>query len=187
MRFSYFQINEGLTKVLLVKGIWKDSKWAFPRGKIEDGEDFQTCAVREVEEETGFDCSDRLNKDDFVDDKDGVQFQRLYFISGVPDSTKFSAENRFEIERISWHEIASLPSNSCYASRLARRIQNWVNSKSGSGVSERVTGLGSQATAASTAEASAGITHRQILDGLRLPKLTSEFRLSPNGSRCFVG
>jgi 8-oxo-dGTP pyrophosphatase MutT (NUDIX family) len=33
--------------------IYRLDKWDLPKGKIEKGEDLQTCAVREVEEETG--------------------------------------------------------------------------------------------------------------------------------------
>lgn len=33
--------------------IYRNGKWDLPKGKIEKGEDIQTCAVREVEEETG--------------------------------------------------------------------------------------------------------------------------------------
>lgn len=33
--------------------IYRLNKWDLPKGKLEKGEDLQTCAVREVEEETG--------------------------------------------------------------------------------------------------------------------------------------
>ncbi len=33
--------------------IFRNGKWDLPKGKIEKGEDIQTCAIREVEEETG--------------------------------------------------------------------------------------------------------------------------------------
>ncbi len=30
--------------------------WSFPKGKLEPGESFEECAIREVAEETGFEC-----------------------------------------------------------------------------------------------------------------------------------
>ena len=33
--------------------IYRNKKWDLPKGKLEKGEDIETCAIREVEEETG--------------------------------------------------------------------------------------------------------------------------------------
>jgi len=45
----------GGTEVLLVHRPRYDD-WTLPKGKAEDGEDDEACAVREVEEETGLRC-----------------------------------------------------------------------------------------------------------------------------------
>lgn len=42
--------------------IYRLGKWDLPKGKLEDGEDLATCAVREVEEETGLQQIELLHK-----------------------------------------------------------------------------------------------------------------------------
>ncbi|MFN2458829.1 MAG: NUDIX hydrolase [Chitinophagaceae bacterium] len=53
--FSFIQAAGGLVyssqKNLLL--IFRRGKWDLPKGKIDAGEDFETCTVREVKEETG--------------------------------------------------------------------------------------------------------------------------------------
>ena len=46
-------VREG--RVLLVHRPKYDD-WAFPKGKLEDGESWEAAALREVEEETGLSC-----------------------------------------------------------------------------------------------------------------------------------
>lgn len=48
--------SDGQCEVLLVHRPQRRD-WSFPKGKRETGEDDETCALREVEEETGFCCS----------------------------------------------------------------------------------------------------------------------------------
>ncbi|GFP82646.1 mRNA-decapping enzyme subunit 2 [Phtheirospermum japonicum] len=70
---------------LLVKG-WKGTSWSFPRGKKSKDEEDHKCAIREVLEETGFDVSSLLNKDDHIEMIFGQQRVRHYIIAG-PKST----------------------------------------------------------------------------------------------------
>lgn len=79
---------------------WKASAaWGFPKGKINQDEPERDCAVREVLEETGFDCSSLLPTDspDFLELTMREQKIRLYIVPGVCESTHFEALTRKEI------------------------------------------------------------------------------------------
>jgi 8-oxo-dGTP pyrophosphatase MutT (NUDIX family) len=54
-KFSFIQAAGGFvyTKDDEVLLIFRRGKWDLPKGKLDEGEDLQTCALREVREETG--------------------------------------------------------------------------------------------------------------------------------------
>lgn len=84
---------------LLVKG-WKSSaSWGFPKGKINQLESERDCAVREVYEETGFDCGHLLPHDsaDYMELTMREQKIRLYIVPGVHPDTHFETLTRKEI------------------------------------------------------------------------------------------
>lgn len=84
---------------VLVKG-WKSSAaWGFPKGKINQQESERDCAVREVLEETGFDCDSLLAPDssDFMELTMREQKIRLYIVPGVDEGTHFETLTRKEI------------------------------------------------------------------------------------------
>lgn len=56
----YRSRDDGVVEILLVHRPAYDD-WSFPKGKLERGEDEETAAVREVEEETGLRC--RLDRE----------------------------------------------------------------------------------------------------------------------------
>jgi hypothetical protein len=89
--------NEGLDKVLLVKGWTAKSTWSFPRGKINKDEKELDCAVREVYEEIGYDINDRIEENDYFEITMKEQKIRLYVIYGIPESTQFISQTRKEI------------------------------------------------------------------------------------------
>ncbi|KAN0061603.1 mRNA-decapping enzyme subunit 2 [Thecaphora frezii] len=98
-------------KCLLVKG-WKSSAaWGFPKGKINQDEPERDCAVREVLEETGYDCAALLPPDseDYLDLTMREQRIRLYIVPGVSDQTHFEAQTRKEISKIAWFKLSDLP------------------------------------------------------------------------------
>ena len=104
-------LNQDLTKVLLVQGYWSRTSWGFPKGKVNEEEPPHVCAVREVDEETGYDISQLINPKDYLQQVINDQTSWLYLIHGVPDDTKFAPKTKKEIRDIKWFPIASLPSS----------------------------------------------------------------------------
>ncbi|KAJ8687704.1 hypothetical protein QAD02_023498 [Eretmocerus hayati] len=104
-------LNEDLTKVLLVQSYWAKSSWGFPKGKINENEDPSHCAVREVLEETGFDISNLIDKNDYIESQINDQTVRLYVISGVQEDTQFQPKTRKEIKNVEWFDLENLPNN----------------------------------------------------------------------------
>ncbi|KAL0382664.1 UNVERIFIED_CONTAM: decapping enzyme subunit [Sesamum calycinum] len=110
-------LDETYERCLLVKG-WKGSSWSFPRGKKSKDEEDHKCAIREVLEETGFDVSKLLNKDEYIEMIFGQQRVRLYIVAGVKDDTTFAPLTKKEISEIAWQRIDELqPTNDDVISR----------------------------------------------------------------------
>ncbi|KAG4952313.1 hypothetical protein JHK85_046180 [Glycine max] len=100
-------LDETYERCLLVKG-WKGTSWSFPRGKKSKDEEDHACSIREVMEETGFDVSKLLNKDEYLEVIFGQQRVRLYIIAGVKDDTAFAPLTKKEISEIAWHRLDDL-------------------------------------------------------------------------------
>jgi len=107
-------LNQDMDKVLLVKGWKKGASWSFPRGKINKDEDDLVCAIREVDEETGYDIA----KAGLAKDPDSIksievtmreQHMKLFVIRGVPEDTEFAPKTRKEISKIQWYKFSDLP------------------------------------------------------------------------------
>ncbi|CAH9141851.1 unnamed protein product [Cuscuta epithymum] len=102
-------LDETYERCLLVKG-WKGSSWSFPRGKKNKDEEDYACAVREVLEETGFEVSKLLKKEEYIEMVFGQQRVRLYIIAGVKDDTVFAPLTKKEISEIAWQRLDELQS-----------------------------------------------------------------------------
>lgn len=107
-------LNEAMDSAVLVRGWKSGSGWSFPRGKINMDEDDLDCAIREVDEEIGFD----IRKAGLVPRDDEVKFievtmkgqqVRLYVFRNVPMDTYFEPKTRKEISKISWYKLSELP------------------------------------------------------------------------------
>ncbi|CAK1581305.1 unnamed protein product [Parnassius mnemosyne] len=104
-------LDTDLTHVLLVQSYWTKASWGFPKGKVNEDEEPWKCAAREVLEETGFDISKLINKNDYIEAMIHDQIVRLYIIGYIPRDTKFQPRTRNEIKACEWFPLADLPSN----------------------------------------------------------------------------
>ncbi|KVI09704.1 mRNA-decapping enzyme subunit 2-like isoform X1 [Cynara cardunculus var. scolymus] len=100
-------LDQTYERCVLVKG-WKGTSWSFPRGKKNKDEEDHTCAIREVLEETGFDVSKLINKDEYIEMIFGPQRVRLYIVGGVKDDTEFAPRTKKEISEIAWQRLDEL-------------------------------------------------------------------------------
>ena len=78
----------------------KYDDWTFPKGKAEDGESDEDCALREVYEETGLECEllDELRATEYVDSKGRpkrVRWWRMRPVAGAFAPTD-------EVDEIRW-------------------------------------------------------------------------------------
>lgn len=105
-------LTSDMQQCLLVQSFFAKNSWSFPKGKVNENEDPVKCAIREVYEETGFDCSHLINPNDFVEGQtSNYQYSRLYIVKNVPIETKFCPRTRNEIKDCSWFKIDLLPTN----------------------------------------------------------------------------
>ncbi|KAJ8737579.1 hypothetical protein PYW08_000174 [Mythimna loreyi] len=104
-------LDTDLTHVLLVQSFWTKASWGFPKGKVNEDEEPWKCAAREVLEETGFDISKLINRNDYIEAIIHDQIVRLYIIGFIPRNTKFQPRTRNEIKACEWFPLADLPSN----------------------------------------------------------------------------
>ncbi|KAG5680737.1 hypothetical protein PVAND_010227 [Polypedilum vanderplanki] len=103
-------LTPDMNQCLLVQSYFAKNSWGFPKGKVNENEDPVKCAIREVYEETGFDCSQLINENDFIEGQtSNYQYTRLYIVRNVPVDTKFCPRTRNEIKECQWFTIAELP------------------------------------------------------------------------------
>lgn len=94
---------DGDAEVLLIHRPRHDD-WTFPKGKLEPGEGWKRCALREVEEETGLRCrlADELPTTTYVDHKGRLKVVRYW----VMHRAAGEATPRNEVDAVRWVLVA---------------------------------------------------------------------------------
>lgn len=129
--------NKDLTKVLLVKGT-ESNAWSFPRGKISKDESDVDCAVREAEEEIGFNCSELIDKNDYVERTIKGKNYKIFLVKNVSEDTHFEPVSKYEISQIKWFDIKSVqkkvksnPNNFFIVATIIKPVMKWVSKNKG--------------------------------------------------------
>lgn len=114
-------LNSTLDRVVLVRGWGRDARWGFPKGKLAKNETELQCAIREVEEEIGFDISPYVDESTYaIDSFVGDRYARIYVVPGIPEDVEFVTKTRKEISGIEWVSVNSLPDSVRAAKQAAR-------------------------------------------------------------------
>ncbi|RCK63075.1 mRNA-decapping enzyme subunit 2 [Candida viswanathii] len=128
--------NKNLNKVVLVKGTESNS-WSFPRGKISKDESDIDCAIREVEEETGFNCRHLINENDCVERNIKGKNYKIYLVKNVPEDTVFETP-KYEISQIQWFDIKAIqkkiktnPNTFFIVGTVFKPMMKWINKNKG--------------------------------------------------------
>jgi len=140
--FGAILLNADMNKVVLVQGF--GNSWGFPKGKVNQDEDGLICAIREVQEETGYDVENLIRANHFIESLARDRKDRLYIVVGVDMEYIFKPHTAYEIKQIAWFGIEELPDNkrdNVVSSRgisnsnfftiypYVRRLKKWIADK----------------------------------------------------------
>nr|XP_027201715.1 putative uncharacterized protein DDB_G0277255 [Dermatophagoides pteronyssinus] len=103
-------LDETMDYILLVQG-YGNKTWGFPKGKVNHDESLMNCAVREVFEETGYNCMGNILADQYLERKIFESRLRLYLIRNVEFNYEFKPQARNEIRSIKWFALKDFPQN----------------------------------------------------------------------------
>mmetsp|Transcript_32187 Transcript_32187/g.63865 ORF Transcript_32187/g.63865 Transcript_32187/m.63865 type:complete len:533 (+) Transcript_32187:46-1644(+) len=125
--YGCIMLNPPMTKAVLVCD-YNGKSWTFPRGKINENESEFACALREVQEETGFDPTPFCREEDhLLSFIDGKQI-KLFVACSVPESTAFTILTRKEISEVAFHPLDALPKT--YAvNPFLEKLKRWINKR----------------------------------------------------------
>ena len=96
--------------------IFRRKKWDLPKGKLDEGETMEECAIREVKEETGLIHVEIIRKitithHTYYQDENEILKETHWFQMVAPtiDNETLTPQVEEDIEKIEWVNPASLP------------------------------------------------------------------------------
>jgi 8-oxo-dGTP pyrophosphatase MutT (NUDIX family) len=96
-------IENGKNEILL---IFRKGKWDFPKGKLDAGEDLETCAVREVEEETGVKATIQkplcITYHTYFEKGEHILKESHWYLMKAEASSILSPQTEEDIEKCEW-------------------------------------------------------------------------------------
>ncbi len=105
-------VKNPLNEILM---IYRRGKWDLPKGKLDDGESIEACAVREVEEETGIKkivLGNLIGKTyhEYFDtwQKEEVIKETFWFEMEIQKLTELKPQLEEDIEIVEWVSISEL-------------------------------------------------------------------------------
>ena len=98
-------------KILL---IFRRGKWDLPKGKLDEGETIEECAVREVEEETGLHSIQQgelieVTLHNYIEKGTEIEKETYWYAMKVEGKQNLVAQTEEDIEDIKWVKESELP------------------------------------------------------------------------------
>lgn len=118
------------TEVLLIKQSDVLEEWGIPKGKMNPGETFEDCAIREVFEETGIKISLEEKLGDYgVSYKNKDKTVIVYFAKQICESSPRCDGLDSEVFDVGWFKLSNLPSIQNYQLPLFEKAKIFLRSK----------------------------------------------------------
>lgn len=117
--------------ILLIKDAWNN--WTFSKGFVEESEEYQDTAIREMTEELGIDASKLVFKDDlgeieyeYIWEGESVHKKVHYFLYEWVIDQEFNLQKEEGIQEVRWVEVEKLADEVGYKENsleLAARVK----------------------------------------------------------------